>query len=245
LSSAAAESTIDISASLTAALLRERKTPFCGRLRSQDLRVKVFQQPCKRLIVFVVDASESMGEEAVERIKAAKGALLGWLLTAYQQRDQVALVGFRGRRARVLLRPTSSVLLARRSLRQLAIGGATPLADGLWQGLRLVQQTRQRQPGLMPTLVLVTDGEANVPYATGADIQDELKTLAAQLAEESLSTLVVDSSSGRRENPFLRELAAFAGGTYQHVRKLNAGKLFSMLRNADTLTNQSTQRDEE
>jgi magnesium chelatase subunit D len=225
--------TLDLGATLKAGLLRHGSLHSLGQLQRCDLRQKAFQQRRKALIIFVVDASESMGEGTLERMKAAKGALLGWLLAAYQQRDQVALVAFRGQQAEVLLQPTSSVLLARQSLRQLPVGGATPFADGLWKAWQLVRNARQKQPQLEPLVVVVSDGEANVPLVPGAKVLPELFSLAEKLGKEPMRTIVVDSSSVPRGNKNLRRLAAVLGGHYQQAYDLHAGRLFEMIRAAE------------
>ncbi len=195
-----------------------------GPLDFCDLRRKVFQHRQKALIVFVIDASESMGEGTLERMKAAKGAVLGLLTGAYQNRDQVALVAFREQQATVLLRPTSSVLLAQQQLRKLPLGGATPFADGLWQAWQLIRIERQKQPNLQPLLVIVSDGEANVPLVSGADIFPELHSIARQIAQDRISAMVIDSRAGVG-NIRLQQLAQQLSGSYQQIRDLHAGKL--------------------
>ena len=90
------------------------------------MREAVREQRAGNLIVFAVDASGSMGAE--RRMEAAKGAVLSLLLDAYQRRDLVAMVMFRGEQADVVLRPTGSVEVAKARLAQLPTGGTTPLA---------------------------------------------------------------------------------------------------------------------
>jgi len=218
---------LDLSASLRANLLRGG-----GPLRGSDLRRKLFQQRQKALIVFVIDASESMGEGAVERIKSAKGAILALLTAAYQNRDQVALVVFRGPRAEVLLQPTSSVLLARQQLRRLAIGGATPFADGLRLAWQLIGNERRKQPTLQPQLVIVSDGEANLPLVPGAEIFPELFDIAQNIRMSKISALVIDSCAGLG-NARLRQLAKELDGSYQQIRELHAGRLLEVVRAAE------------
>jgi len=173
-----------------------------------------------------------MGEGSLERMKAAKGAVLGLLTAAYQNRDQVGLVAFRERQAQVLLRPTSSVLLAQQQLRRLPIGGATPFADGLWQAWQMIRSERQRQPNLQPLLVVVSDGEANVPLVAGADIFPELQGLARQIGRDRISSVVIDSRAGIG-HPRLRELAGNLGGSYRQIGDLHAGKLIEVIRAAE------------
>jgi magnesium chelatase subunit D len=69
-----------------------------GRLAEPDLRGAVRQQKAGNLVVLALDASGSMGAE--QRMEAAKGAVLGLLLDAYQRRDRVAVVCFGARRPR-------------------------------------------------------------------------------------------------------------------------------------------------
>jgi len=184
-------------------------------------------------VVFVIDASESMGEGSLERMKAAKGAVLALLTSAYQGRDQVALVAFRGERAEILLRPTASVLLARQRLQRLPLGGATPLADGLSQALQLIRSERRRQAQLQPLLVLVSDGEANIPLVPGAEVLPELVGLARQIRQERVDALVIDSQLGVFGSETLRMLARELGGGYRHVRELHAGKLLAAIREVE------------
>ncbi|MCX7826195.1 MAG: VWA domain-containing protein, partial [Verrucomicrobiae bacterium] len=146
-----------------------------------DLCKKQRERPCDHLIAFVVDSSESMGADAVARMRAAKGAVLALLRKAYQGRHQVALVAFGGEKARVVLPPTSSISRAQRCLEQLPTGGATPMADGLFQAWQLIRLQRHKQPGIKPILVLISDGEANVPLAEGAPIMRELLHLAERI----------------------------------------------------------------
>lgn len=197
-----------------------------------DLRRKVFYHRQKALIVFVIDASESMGEGTLERMKAAKGAILGLLTSAYQHRDQVALVVFREQQAQVLLRPTSSVLLAQQQLRKLPLGGATPFADGLWQGWQQIRNERQKQPNLQPLLVIVSDGEANVPLRPGVDIFLELFDIARQIKQDRIDSVVIDSRAGLGHEK-LRQLAQQLGGSYQQIRDLHAGNLLAAVQAAE------------
>jgi magnesium chelatase subunit D len=111
------------------------------------------------LVLFVVDASGSMA--ARQRMTATKGAVLSLLLDAYQRRDKVGLVSFRGSGATVLLPPTSSVELAARRLTALPTGGRTPLDAGLARARTVLAAEAVRDPRRRPLLVVITDGRAN------------------------------------------------------------------------------------
>src|SRR5207248_2088411 len=123
-----------------------------------DLREAVREGREGNLVLFVVDASGSMA--ARQRMRAVKGAVLSLLLDAYQRRDKVGLVTFRGTGAEVALPPTSSVEAAARRLTSLATGGRTPLAAGLIQAARVLATERIRDPRRRALLVVVTDGRA-------------------------------------------------------------------------------------
>ena len=90
----------------------------------EDIRLKVREKRTGNLIVFVVDASGSMGVK--KRMTAVKGAILSLLNDAYQKRDQVALITFRKNSADLNLGVTRSVDLAAKKLQHLATGGRTP-----------------------------------------------------------------------------------------------------------------------
>ena len=161
-------------------------------LRGSDLRVKVRARPTRHLILFAVDASRSMG--ARRRMAETKAAVLSLLVDAYQKRDLVGLVTFGGPSARLALPPTRSVQVAARELAELPVGGATPLASALALTLRVVARSRRREPGVIPLVVLLTDGRGNVPLheADGEPIADAL-ALADRLGRDGVAGLVIDT----------------------------------------------------
>ena len=107
-----------------------------------DIREKVRETKTGSLILFVVDASGSMG--AQRRMVAVKGAVLSLLLDAYQRRDRVGLISFRGARVDLLLPPTSSVDLAELHLREMPTGGRTPLSRGLYMALDVIESEKMK-----------------------------------------------------------------------------------------------------
>ena len=153
---------VHLTATLTAAapyqVQRGRTGPGGLRLRREDLREARREGREGNLILFLVDASGSMAARA--RMGAVKGAVLSLLLDAYQRRDKVGLITFRGSAARVLLPPTSSVDAAAARLAELPTGGRTPLAAGLLRAHEVLRTERLRDPDRRPLLVVVTDGRA-------------------------------------------------------------------------------------
>jgi magnesium chelatase subunit D len=150
---------------------RRRVDDPAATVTANDLRAAMRETRVGRLVILTVDLSGSMG--APQRAAAASGTVLGLLTEAYEQRHQVALIGFRGDGAEVLLAPTSSVEVARNRLGALYTGGTTPLAEGLRMAIDLA--TGRRSSPQVPLVVLLTDGRA-----TGApDAFDRALAVAA------------------------------------------------------------------
>ena len=129
-------------------------------LETEDIREKIREKKVGNFLLFLVDASGSMG--AAGRMSASKGAVLSLLLDAYQKRDRVAMVSFRRTEAVVNLPVTSSVELAARHLSNMPVGGRTPLSAGLDKAYQMVRNVLFRDPSCRPILVVITDGKSNV-----------------------------------------------------------------------------------
>jgi magnesium chelatase subunit D len=167
---------------------RERgRAPGAGlTLRPDDLREAVREGREGNLVLFCVDASGSMGSRT--RMGAVKAAVLSLLLDAYQRRDKVGLVTFRGSGATVDLPPTSSVEAGAARMRALPTGGRTPLAAGLLEARHVLAVERLRDPARRPLLVLVTDGRATA----GTDALARAHHAAAALAHDGVAAVVID-----------------------------------------------------
>ena len=170
-------------------------------IESWDVREKVRETKTGSLILFVVDASGSMG--AQRRMVAVKGAILSLLLDAYQRRDRIGLIAFRGPTADLLLPPTSSVDLAQVRLSEMPTGGRTPLGRGLLKALEVIETEKTKDPNLLLLLVLMSDGRTNVSMGSPAPEvitpMDEAKVIAATIREQRISAVVIDT-----ETDFLR-----------------------------------------
>lgn len=201
---------------------RRREGSETPTIHYTDLRQKVRESRSGNLILFVVDASGSMG--ARERMVATKGAILSLLLDAYQKRDRVGLVSFRGQEATVLLPPTGSVELAQRHLVDLRTGGRTPLAVGLARAYELLMRYRQGAREVQPLLVMLTDGRANVGMRASDPLADAM-TQAAALRAARVASLVVDTEQGAWRLGLARRLAEALGGVCLRLEELAAGTL--------------------
>ena len=192
-------------------------------LRPADLRIKVRARPSEHLILFAVDASRSMG--ARERMRRTKGAVLSLLIDAYQKRDRVGLITF-GRGGPVLaLPPTRSVRVAARQLADLPVGGLTPLAGALALAARVVASARRREPGVLPLVVLLTDGRGNVPIQPGGNPEADALAMARQLKQLGIAGLVIDTESGPVQLGMARALAHAWGAEAKGLDELQGSRL--------------------
>ena len=182
------------------------------------------------LVLFVVDASGSMA--ARKRMTAVSGAVLGLLRDAYQRRDKVGLVTFRGRAAELALPPTSSVPTAQQRLATLRTGGRTPLAEGLLKARAVLTAERRRDPRRRPLLVLLTDGRATVAAREGGDAVADARRAAGLLAADGVHTVVVDCESGHVRLGLAAPLAAAAGGDRVTLDELTADSVGDVVRTA-------------
>ncbi|MFD7995232.1 putative cobaltochelatase [Streptomyces mexicanus] len=193
-------------------------------IRRDDLRQAVREGHESNLVLFVVDASGSMA--ARQRMSAVKGAVLSLLLDAYQRRDKVGLVTFRGTSAEVALPPTSSVDAAAARLESLPTGGRTPLAAGLLKAHEVLRVERLRDPARRALVVVVTDGRA-----TGGPEPVALAGRAARLlAADGVASVVVDCEAGPVRLGLAGQLAGELGGTAVTLDELRADSLAGLVR---------------
>ncbi|NMI01802.1 putative cobaltochelatase [Pseudonocardia sp. K10HN5] len=190
------------------------------RLQRDDLRHAVREGREGNLVLFVVDASGSMA--ARKRMSAVSGAVLSLLRDAYQRRDKVGMVTFRGLGAELVLPPTSSVPAAQVRLTSMRTGGRTPLASGLLRARRALAAERLRDPRRRPLLVLLTDGRATVPARPGGDPVHDAYRAAGLLADDGVHTVVVDCESGPVRLGLTGRIAEAAGGVLVTLDELSA-----------------------
>lgn len=221
------DATIRAAASRGGAMVAGEHGEMAVTVQPDDLRTKVRTRKVGASIVFCVDASGSMGSDS--RMDAAKAAVLDLLVDAYQKRDRVALVSFRGNKAEVVLAPTASVELANVRLRNLPTGGATPLAAGIVTSLELLQSELRRQPDTVGWLVLVTDGRGNVGLDGGSGSEDA-RVAATRLRMANIHTIVIDTASGPTGGAAAREIARMAGGEYVRLAALDGAELGKVVR---------------
>lgn len=217
---------VHVPATIRAAAGRGATGDRSGRLRvlPGDLRRSVLQGRESNLVLLCVDASGSMA--ARKRMEAVKSAVLSLLLDAYQRRDKVGLVTFRGSDAELTLPPTGSVDIAARRLRDLPHGGRTPLAEGLGTAYDTLRVERLRDPNRRALLVVVTDGRAT----SGADALGRAARVATRLRGEGVESVVLDCESGRFRMRLAARLAEHLGAEHLPVGELAASAIVGAAR---------------
>ncbi|MXQ77955.1 VWA domain-containing protein [Rhodococcus rhodochrous] len=189
-----------------------------------QLRRKIIEGRETNLVLFCVDASGSMA--ARNRMVQVKTAVLSLLLDAYRRRDIVGLVTFRGTGATLALPPTNSVDVAAARLRELPAGGRTPLAEGLIEAAETVRRHSLRDPRRRALLVVVTDGRATA----GRDAVQRSLDAADVIAAQGISSVVVDSETGRFRMGLAARLAERLGADYVPVGEVDADALAGIVR---------------
>ncbi|MCX5299196.1 putative cobaltochelatase [Streptomyces sp. NBC_00193] len=226
---------LHLAATIHAAAPHQKARGRTGRglvVRKDDLRQATREGREGNLVLFLVDASGSMA--ARQRMSAVKGAVLSLLLDAYQRRDKVGLITFRGSTAELALPPTSSVDAAAARLEKLPTGGRTPLGAGLLKAHEVLRIERLRDPSRRPLLVVVTDGRATSAGSVGGDPRELSARSARLLAAGGVASVVVDCESGPVRLGLAGVLAADLGGPAVTLDGLRADSLAGLVKNVRT-----------
>lgn len=206
---------------------QKAETGMAYALRKSDLHRKVRVRRAANLILFVVDASWSMAVS--ERMQATKGAIMSLLTDAYQRRDRVGLIVFQKDRASLVLPPTNSVVLAKKALANIPVGGKTPLSAGLMLAHETVKREKTFHPDILPLIILLTDGAGNVSMSS-LPPQEEAHRIANMVKEDQIKTVTINMEHVAFDRGLAAQLAEQLGGPCYTLSQLRAEVLYETVR---------------
>ncbi len=163
-----------------------------GRIRisKRDYRIKVKRKKISTHTLIILDVSSSMMEG--NKLRLAKKCLDEIFLDTYQKRDRLAVITAGGERANYLLPFTSNIEKGRELIDSIGFGGTTPLSSGIRSGLRVLEDLMRKEPWMVPIMIVITDGGANVPLYMGGSIHDEFSRLSSEMDYMNIRPLVIN-----------------------------------------------------
>jgi magnesium chelatase subunit D len=208
---------------------REKQPGMAVAIRNEDIREKIRETRTGNFLLFLVDASGSMGAKG--RMVASKGAIMSLLNDAYQKRDRIAMISFRKQKAVVNLPPTSSMYLAGKLLKELPVGGKTPLAAGLRKGQELLRNMMTKDPGCRPIVIVITDGKANESVGRGDPFWEALAVAQVIASDKRIKSVIVDAEEeGTFHDGLAARLAKVMSADYFRIKDLKADVLLRIAR---------------
>ncbi|MEM3579078.1 MAG: AAA family ATPase [Candidatus Bathyarchaeia archaeon] len=224
---------------------REKPADIAIKLCVEDVREKLRLYRAPATIVFVVDLSGSM----LLNIEAVREALLGLHSDAYRFRDRVGIVALKDTGAVVVQHPITNLRVVAKKFIDLKVSGYTPLATGMLKAWEVLKEEKRRNPSIVPLMVLITDGSANVPLRrsleTGEVRQiDEVRIIVREYEDlavkdvisvsklvrrEGINTIVINTNPhfyGRETYGFLvtKTIAHLTRGSHHEIGKLTTPK---------------------
>ena len=191
-------------------------------IEKQDLREKIRERRSGCTLLFLVDASGSLGVR--RRMSTVKGAILSMLRDSYVMRDRIGLMAFRRDSADMILPPTKSVEYSYKRLEELPTGGKTPLGEALSRVNDYMTSYARCHIGERCYVILVTDGRANVPLQPGADANEEVQKMAEDIKIPHVGWIVVDAGMGFPHFDNAQKLAEKMGAKYFKLEDLDADR---------------------
>jgi magnesium chelatase subunit D len=208
---------------------RKGESELAVCLKQEDILEKVREKRVGNFLLFLVDASGSMGARG--RMVASKGAIMSLLLDAYQKRDKVAMISFRKDEALVNLPPTSSVEVAGKLLKEMPIGGRTPLCAGLVKGFEQIRNYLLKEPTSRPIAIIITDGKANQAMGSKKPLEEALEFASRMALDERIQFVVIDTEDpGLVSFGLARKFAAVLNARYFKTEDLKADKLINIVK---------------
>ena len=215
---------------LAPTLRRAAATGHWPRIRWEDLREALRSDRQRVSIIIVLDSSASMTYSILGIVSALKA--IG--REAGRHRDRVALVVCKGFGAAVIQHPTTNFNQVIGKLSMVGLDDFTPLASGMYKGYTLA--LRERKRGYAPVIVIISDGNVNVPlprrissrvYSPNPAIQSVFE-VAERILRDGIETVVVNTKHVRptRDLPsyvltgtdIMLGLASMTRGSYVGIR---------------------------
>jgi magnesium chelatase subunit D len=206
-------------------LKKKRNVAFA--VQPGDYQRKVRVRRASNLVLFLVDASWSMA--VAERMSATKGAILSLLTDAYQRRDRVGLITFQKDRSLLILPPTNSVQNAERALREIPVGGKTPLSAGLTMAYEVLMREKVLHPDVLPLLIVLTDGAGNVSMGHLSP-QEEAYRVAEMVAEADIHSVVINMEHVAFDQGLAQALAEHLKSPCYTLTDLKAENLYAAVK---------------
>jgi len=196
---------IHLPASLRAAAKRqiqrkEEPTRLAIQISLEDVREKLRLYKAPATIIFVIDLSGSM----LYDVDTVKEAILRLHSDAYRYRDKVGIVALKDFGAVIVQHPITNLRVVANKLSNLRVSGYTPLAAGMLKGLEVIKAAKRRDPSMIPLMVIITDGNANVPLKRSLETGeirhfDEIGVATREFEDLAVRDVVSVSKIIRRE----------------------------------------------
>lgn len=129
------------------------------QLSKSDLRERIHAYYAPVTIILILDLSDSM---SVIRFHLRE-ILHKIYQETYRYRDKLGIVGLKDATAAVIQPPTRNLRVIAGKIKMLRVSGYTPLASGILEAIRSLHREKLRDPEMIPMVVILTDGFANIP----------------------------------------------------------------------------------
>jgi magnesium chelatase subunit D len=224
---------------------REKSLEVVLNVSMNDVREKLRAYKAPLTMVFVIDLSGSM----LLNLESVKEALLKLHSDAYRFRDRVGVVALKGLSAVVVQHPTTNLRVVVNTLVNLHVSGFTPLATGMYKAWEVLTEARRRDPSTVPVMIIITDGNANVPLTRSLETGevrkiDEVHVIVREYEEIAERDVISVSKMVKREgihavvintNPHLygretygfqitEQIAYITGGGHHVIGTLTTGR---------------------
>jgi len=187
-------------------------------IESQDIREKVRTRRDSCSFLFMVDVSGSLVVGSMMAV--VQGAIRSMLNENYVKRDKVALMTFRSNRADIVVPFTRSVDTICDTLSSTPTGDSTPLNLALLTARDYLNNYLRKHPDERCYVVIITDGQGNVPIISGKEPVSELKKLAPIMRIRNTEWTVIDSSDGKTGKKDAVKLARWLNARYVRLGDL-------------------------